>query len=165
MIAFRVRGIPKPQPRPRAFAKRIGGKYTARMYDGSSSEAWKSDVIRAGEPHRPEVPLDGPLEVSITFFLPRPKRLMRKKDPDGPVWAPGKPDRDNLDKAVLDCLTTDGWWRDDAQVVAGEVRKCYHAKEDVPGALIEIQEAGAVGHDSELETYTRKLNCLQEVKT
>lgn len=44
--------------------------------------------------------------------------------------------RDNLEKAVLDAMTTDGWWRDDRQVVAGEVRKFYHARGEVPGAMI-----------------------------
>jgi len=40
-------------------------------------------------------------------------------------------------------MTTDGWWRDDAQVVAGEVRKFYHAKGDVPGAEIGVRQLGA----------------------
>lgn len=141
MTAFRVNGTPKPQPRPRAFARKIGGKHVARVFEAGTAEAWKSDVVRDARPHRPEAPLEGPVSVAIDFLMPRPKRLMRKKDPDGRIPAPAKPDRDNLEKAVLDALTTDGWWRDDAQVVAGEVRKLYHAKDEAPGAELVIQPA------------------------
>lgn len=139
-IAFWVSGMPKGQPRPRAFARALpGGRVMARMYEAGTAEAWKADVVRAAEPHRPAQPLDGPVEVSIEFHLARPKRLYRKCDRDGPVWCDSKPDRDNADKAVLDALKVMGWFRDDAQVCAGVLRKVYHAKNGVPGAWIEIR--------------------------
>jgi len=37
-----VIGIPKAQPRARAFA--VGGR--ARMYNPGTAEAWKADIIR-----------------------------------------------------------------------------------------------------------------------
>ncbi len=141
MITFRVYGIPKPQPRPRAFARKVGGKAVARVFDAGTAEAWKGDVVRDGRPHRPAAPLEGPLAVWIDFLVPRPKRLMRKKDPDGRIWCPSVCDRDNLEKAVADALTADGWWHDDRQVVAGEVRKMYHAKGERPGAVLAIESA------------------------
>lgn len=138
MTTIHVRGIPKAQPRPRAWARKMGDKVVARMYDAGTAEAWKADVIHAASEHRPASPIDEPVGVDIDFFLPRPKRLLRKKDPDGPIWATCKPDRDNLEKAVLDAMTTDGWFRDDALVVAGMVRKLYHAKDGYPGARIDV---------------------------
>lgn len=139
---FEVRGIPKAQPRARAFSVVVKGKPSARMYDAGTAEAWKADVIRAGEAKRPAEPLTGPVRVDIDFLLPRPKRLMRKRDPDGELPATGKPDRDNLDKAVLDALKTDGWFLDDAQVWAGEPRKWYHAKTGHPGAIVAVMTYG-----------------------
>jgi Holliday junction resolvase RusA-like endonuclease len=122
----------------------MGNVYVARVYEAGTAEAWKSDVIRTARPQRPASPIEGPLRVSIDFLLPRPKRLMRQRDPDGPIYCESKPDRDNLEKAVLDAFKTDGWFRDDCQVVAGEVRKFYHAKAEAPGAYISIEHIGCV---------------------
>ena len=112
------------------------------MKEAGTAEAWKSDVIRAGEEHRPSAPWQGPLRITINFYLPRPQRLMRKKDRDGPLPCLGHNagDVDNLAKAVMDALQTDGWFRDDSQIWRATVTKEYHGKGDHPGASIWIQE-------------------------
>jgi len=130
-----VYGVPKAQPRPRSFA--VKGK--ARMYNPATAEGWKQRIGTAALTQRPGTPLQGPLRVSIDFYLPRPKRLCRKKDPNGPIRHTAKPDRDNLEKAVLDALTAIGFWGDDCQVCAGQVRKFYHGKDAQPGARIRIE--------------------------
>lgn len=135
-IRFEVRGTPKAQPRARA--RRRGNH--AGVYDPGTADSWKAMLVLQARAHRPAVPLEGPLSVSIDFLLQRPKSLLRKKDPAGELLHTGKPDRDNLEKAALDALTQDGWWRDDSQVCAGEVRKLYHAKDGVPGARFTITE-------------------------
>jgi Holliday junction resolvase RusA-like endonuclease len=134
-VIITVRGLPKAQPRARATKR---GAH-AGVYDPGTANAWKAIVVFAAREHRPPSPLDGPLSVSIDFLMPRPKSRMRKCDPSGEILSSAKPDRDNLEKAVLDALTQDGWWRDDAQVCAGEVRKLYHAKGATPGARIAIR--------------------------
>lgn len=136
--SFRVHGTPKGQPRPRAFAR--GGQ--VRVYDPGTAEGWKSCIAEAAKAKRPTTPLVGCVHVDIDWFFPRPKRLMRKADSDEPIGHDRKPDRDNLDKAVLDALTVLGFWHDDAQVSAGILRKWYCAKpghrESEPGAWIHI---------------------------
>lgn len=134
VIKFDVVGIPKGQPRPRAFSR--GGK--ARVHDPGTAECWKGAIAVAAQPHLPAVPIPGPVAVQIIFDLPRPKRLMRKKDPDGTIEHTSTPDADNLAKAVLDCLTEIGMWRDDSQVYNLQVLKEYHAKDGKPGAWIRI---------------------------
>lgn len=114
----------------------------AGVYDPGTADGWKNCVVRDAREHRPESPLEGPLCVSLQFHFPRPKRLMRKIDPDGPIPHIGKPDRDNCDKAVLDALTQDGWFRDDSQVCDGRIQKLYHAKDGVPGCYVEIVKVG-----------------------
>lgn len=136
--SFRVDGIPKAQPRARAFARKMGAKFVARVFDAGTAESWKSLVVAAGRPHRPTSPLEGPVSVGITLFFPRPDRLCRAKDPDGTIRHIAKPDRDNCEKAILDALKQDGWFRDDSQVCDGAVRKLYHAKGGRPGALIVV---------------------------
>lgn len=138
-----IRGVPKPQPRPRAFARRIGSKVTARVFDCGSAEGWKGDIANALRDRLPASPLAGPLKVSIEFHLPRPKGLCRKKDPAGPIPHHAKPDRDNLEKATLDAMTHLGFWHDDGQVCAGEVTKFYHSVDASPGAFIRVETLDA----------------------
>ncbi|NLX97582.1 MAG: RusA family crossover junction endodeoxyribonuclease [Rhodopirellula sp.] len=132
-IEFFVPGIPKAQP------KHLG---QARVYEAGTAEAWKGAVALAAKPHLPKTPLTGPLMVSLIFCMPRPKSHYRtgkysgEVKPDAPDWHTCKPDRDNLEKAVLDVLTRIGMWKDDGQVCDGSVTKIYGFP---PGLLITIR--------------------------
>ena len=144
-VDFDVQGHPKPQARPRAFARKTkDGGAVARVYDPGTAEKWKSDIVLAGKDSRPASPLQGCIHVSIRFWMPRPKRLMREKDPDGAVFHDKKIDLDNLVKAILDALTTNGWWRDDSQVCRLTAEKMYHAKTGSAGAEIAIAEVDPI---------------------
>lgn len=143
-IRFWVEGVPKPQPRPKAFVRRGckgDGKPRAGVYDPGSSDEWKRCVRECAEPHRPDRPFDGPVAVDIYWFLKRPKRLMRQRDPAGPIAHSGHPDRDNLDKSTLDALDDAGWFSDDSRVCAGHIVKCYAPMGRGPGAVIVIRDA------------------------
>jgi crossover junction endodeoxyribonuclease RusA len=142
-ITFTVSGLPKPQPRPRAFARKMGNKFVARVFESGTAEGWKSLVALAAKPHTPPTPFVGPVLVNITFIFPRPNAHFRGNKPekglraDAPQWHVNRPDRDNSDKAILDCLTQlGGFWRDDCQVCDGFIRKIYGV---TPGAIIEIK--------------------------
>lgn len=139
-VVFHVDGIPKAQPRPRAFAMRFGDKVRARMYDAGTAENWKSCIALAARPHQPASPLTGPISLQVTLALPRPKSRCRKSDDPGPIWCTTKPDAENLAKPIMDCLTQIGWWRDDSQVALLLVTKRYHAIGGRPGACIVIEE-------------------------
>jgi Holliday junction resolvase RusA-like endonuclease len=144
-IKFFAAGVPKGQPRPRAFARQMGGKMVARVYDAGTAEGWKSAVALAARPYLPKTPLQGPIEVQITYYFPRPQSHYGKRKgelylkPDAPRWHTGKPDIDNADKAIMDALTTLGMWVDDAQVVSMMVEKRYSETQGVTGATIEIE--------------------------
>ena len=47
-----------------------------------------------------------------------------------------KPDTDNLNKALKDCMTELGFWADDAQVVEEQIGKYWS---DTPGIFVEIR--------------------------
>ena len=136
-IMFFAAGEPKAQPRPRAFSR----NGLVRVYDPSTAEGWKSAIAEAARPHIPLLPIEGPVRVNIVFLFQRPKRLMRKRDPAGRIPHPARPDRDNLDKAVLDTLTRLEIIKDDAQVCAGEISKYYVSLKEKPGAHILIERA------------------------
>lgn len=133
---FRADGIPKAQPRAKATMRGLH----AGVYDPGTSDGWKAIVVFAARSMRPPAPIEGPVAVDIELFFPRPKSLCRRKDPDGPVRHTSKPDRDNCEKAILDALKQDGWFRDDSQVCDGVVRKHYHAKGARPGAQITVRQ-------------------------
>lgn len=141
MLRRFVYGIPKGQPRPRAFARKMGDRVVARVYESGSAEAWKGAVALAFR-GAVSVPLGGPISMQIDLLFPRPARLMRKKDPDGLIPCESKPDADNAAKAVMDSAQSIGLFRDDAQVVELQVRKWFHAKDGVPGAIVRVEEWG-----------------------
>ncbi len=86
----------------------------------------------------------GAFRIDITFYFPRPKNHFRtgrfagEKKPNAPGYHTKRPDRDNLDKAVLDALTQCGFWVDDAQAAAGEILKFYCPDDWAPGCTITI---------------------------
>ncbi len=122
-IHFIAYGDPKGQPRPRAFSR--GGM--TRMYDPGTAEGWKGQIAAAAMPHKPAERLEGPLRVALLFYFARPKSHSNSKGikPTAPEWRTSKPDADNLAKAVLDCITQLGFWKDDSQVASMDVRKRY----------------------------------------
>jgi Holliday junction resolvase RusA-like endonuclease len=145
-IQFFVHGEPRGQPRPRAFARKFGNKYSARVYNPATAEGWKSQIAMAAKPYVPVTPLEGPLSVDLTFMFPRPKSHYRtgkhvgELRPDAPTHHTVKPDRDNAEKCVTDTMTTIGFWRDDCQICDGKIVKLYTDK--VPGCLIKVGRVG-----------------------
>ena len=137
-LTFFADGDPKGQPRTRAFKQH--GKMVYWM--PPNAKGWKQSVRVALLNAWNRKPMIGPVNVTINAFFPRPKAhyfagkraaILR---PDAPTWHTSKPDRDNVDKAILDALTDAGLWADDCQVCAGQVTKRY--ADTKPGALIEI---------------------------
>lgn len=89
---------------------------------------------------RPIFP-SGPVRVTCEFVFPRPKSHFTSKGQikaDAPVWHTQKPDRDNLDKAVLDTLTKIEMWRDDSQVCSGQLLKRWAALGEPSGVQIAV---------------------------
>jgi len=76
----------------------------------------------------------------VTFVLPRPKRLYRKKDPSQMVKCFKKPDLDNLAKSLNDAIDRNGgYWHDDAQVQGMSMKKLYAEKLGQPRIELWIQ--------------------------
>lgn len=142
-INFFVPGIPKAQPRPRAFAKQVApGKWAARAYDSGTAEGWKSSIATEAKSLIPESPLDGAIALRVTFYMPRPHSHYKRKGTlrdTAPHFHTSRPDADNLGKAVKDCLTGLGFWKDDAQICDEQFVKQYCF--GVSGAQITILDA------------------------
>ena len=86
--------------------------------------------------------MDEPVEVEIAAFAHRPKRLMRKKDPDGVVWKVSKPDADNICKCVLDSLVMGGIVRDDSCVVSVRILDFFAEKHRGRRVCVRLRPVG-----------------------
>jgi crossover junction endodeoxyribonuclease RusA len=93
---------------------------------------------------------DGPVEISMTFFLDRPKNQYRtgkhaaELRPDAQMFPASMPDVDKLARLILDALTGIAW-KDDGQVVILTAIKRYADTAPCgitgPGVWITIQGA------------------------
>lgn len=133
-----VPGEPKAQPRARS-------SRNGHHYNPTSADSWKLQV-KAAFIHHGGLNIQGPIKCDLVFHMPRPQRLNRAKDPDGTIPHISKPDKDNLEKAVLDCLSSPnkkgkggiGVWGDDAQVWTGTTTKVYSKKGGECGAWVTL---------------------------
>lgn len=147
MISFFVPGTPKPAGSKRAFALRKAGVLTGRVavVDASKgSKDWKGDVKRfASEEYKGPL-LDGPLKVTLTFYVARPQGHSGKKglSASAPAYPVVRPDLLKYARAVEDALTG-VIWSDDSQIVTELLRKRYAKALTVPGVLVEAESEAA----------------------
>lgn len=109
----------------------------ARAYTPAKTVNWEraaAAVIR--EAYGDGAPVDGPLMLHALAIAARPKRLMRKSDPDGRVLRTTKPDCDNVLKAVADALQLSGVIRDDCQISIMSIIGYYAAKNEGPSTVV-----------------------------
>ena len=124
-ISLTVHGTPEPQARPR---------YGSGHFF-SPKTVWWHKVQFAARLNRPKPALEGPVHLILSFYMPRPKSA-----PQSIVWHRTRPDIDNLAKAVMDAMTTAGWWLDDGQVAVLEASKQYIAEGEKTSVLITASE-------------------------
>jgi Holliday junction resolvase RusA-like endonuclease len=102
------------------------------FYDPPQLKAAKAKLEAHLAKHAPEKPTGGPVELTACWCFP-----ITGNHHDGD-WKTSRPDTDNLQKALKDCMSRVGYWRDDAQVVREIAEKRYAT---IPGILIMVSEA------------------------
>lgn len=148
-ITIRVPAIPVAQPRPRAVkfgnTARVHEVTHVKQADGSRKphpiNAFKATVRLAATAIYTGPPLTGPLRVDCLFVFPRHGNRIWKTKPMLRYWHVHKPDRDNLDKAVLDALKGTVL-ADDASVCDGRITKQCAAGDEQPHCVITIVVLG-----------------------
>lgn len=122
MISFFVHGQPIAQPRQRH--TRTGHNYIPKDHP---IHAWK-DAIRSSFPTG-AAKSEGAVQLRLSFYFKRPKSMKHDKPHIG------KPDLDNLQKAVKDALNGIAWI-DDSQVNDVAATKQYAPTQ--PGVVVTI---------------------------
>jgi len=134
-ISIWVPCLPVAQPRQRVTV--IAGRphnYTPTRHPVNR---FKAELRKAVADRWDGGPLDGPLQLAVSFFLPRPKSKIWKRKPMPAEPHCKRPDLDNLLKVVLDALRG-LCWRDDAQVAELLASKQIAAGDWQPGVSITI---------------------------
>ena len=108
----------------------VGGK--PRYYDPAPVKEARKKLTGKLIFHRPDTPLTGPVALTTLWLFSKGKSHKNGE------WRSTKPDTDNLQKLLKDCMTKCGFWKDDAQVVRETVEKRW--SDDPAGIYIDIEE-------------------------
>ncbi len=146
-INLSIPAVPVAQPRPRAVnfgnSARIHEVTHIKGSDGTRRPhpiaAFKATVRLTAQQQYSGAPLSGPLRVDIVFVFPRHSNKIWKSKPMPRYRHVSNPDRDNLDKSVLDALKGTVWV-DDAQVCDGRIEKWHAAGDEQPHVDVYITE-------------------------
>ena len=130
-----IPGAPIDKGRPRGTS---AGGYV-RLYTPKKTADWERSAAMVMTSVWRKAPFDEPVEVEIAAFAHRPKRLLRKKDPDGLIWKRSKPDADNICKCALDALVMAGVLRDDSLVVKVTILDFYAERDRGPRLCLRMR--------------------------
>ena len=127
-VSFHVDGVPIPQGSATAFP--VGGRCVVTATNNKALKPWRALVAAAADVG---VGFDVPVVVSMTFYMPMPKR------PKFQVPAV-RPDLDKLERAVNDGMTDAGLIADDSLIVRSITEKVYS---ESPGVSVTVREWGS----------------------
>lgn len=101
-----------------------------RFYDPPELKEARAKLTAHLAKHKPDKPYTKGVYLEVKWCFP-----LKFKHKDG-EYRTTKPDTDNLQKLLKDCMTEVGFWRDDA-LVASELCEKFWAQ--VPGIFIKIE--------------------------
>lgn len=99
-----------------------------RFFDSPELAKARADICARLEQFTPDAPFEGPLSLSVAWLF----RDSRGRE----GWKDTKPDTDNLEKLLKDCMTRARFWIDDAQVCEERVLKMWSKS---PGICIVVR--------------------------
>ena len=144
-LAFSVYGVAQPKGNMRAINLK-GMKFPIVTDSNKSVKSWSqliaqaaSDAINALPPGDRAV-IDGPVRLTVAFYLPRPKKYSKRGVPVACLTAP---DLDKLTRAVGDALEAVAY-RNDSQIVEAVIGKFYAEVDDAPHADVRVEPTGGV---------------------
>ena len=142
MFQFEIHGAPVAQKQTR-FTCPCG---KGRCYDPSSKD--KEHIQWQIKPFAPEVPISGPVEVTMVFFIPIPKgvsKAVREQMLNRVILPDKKPDEDNLAYLVTNAMK-EIVYDDDKRVCVKHVYKFYGTEPKTIIRVRPILEAQPLGY-------------------
>lgn len=113
--------------------KRLGVTRSGRayLYEDSELKTIRERFAAELAKHVPQKPLDGPVALLVDWCFPITGKHYKGE------WKTSKPDTDNLLKLFKDCMTSVGFFKDDAQVVREISEKFYN---DLTGVFVKLEQ-------------------------
>ena len=137
LVEFAVPGKPEPQGSIRQFdlppkcPACHRGRRTILTSDNAALREWRITVGKVAQrAMKGKVPIRGAVELELVFFMEPPKTMPKDR-----IHPSVRPDRDKLERGVMDALSGIVYI-DDAQVVDGSVRKRYPLPGDSAGVIV-----------------------------
>lgn len=122
-------------PRTTHQQKKVNLK-TGNFYEDEKLQNAREIFMSHFSRFRPDEKLTGPIRLITKWFYPTQSSTHQDGD-----WKITSPDTDNLVKLPKDCMTTLGFWKDDA-LVASEIIEKFWVKESPSGVYVKIEKLG-----------------------
>lgn len=110
----------------------IGGNGKPRSYKGRRVQEAEDKLTAALIPYIPASPAEGAIHLTVRWFFPVKDRKKAGH------YKTSRPDTDNLQKLLKDCMTRLGYWKDDAQVASEHVEKFWSADGRIDISIFEL---------------------------
>lgn len=110
--------LPMIPPTATQQEKKINFK-TKSVYQSDASRDARAKLRAHLAEYAPDIPLPGPIHMTVIWGFPS-----SKKHQNGD-WHTGKPDLDNLQKALQDVMTELGFFTDDCRIAQLQTSKIY----------------------------------------
>lgn len=129
-LAFTIPGRPRTKSRPRTSARVVwkDGKPMAisTVHSDPEQRRLEAEVLRLFRARYPQhVPWTGPIMLRFTAVFDVPDswpKALKEAAASGAVYHSGRPDKDNIEKLIVDALN--GWaFVDDGQIQGGGVKR------------------------------------------
>lgn len=101
-----------------------------QFYEPESLQQARAKYMSMLARHVPPDELVGPIRLTVKWLFPKIKTARHGQ------YKTTKPDTDNLQKLLKDCMTDTGFWRDDAQIASEIVEKFWS---DTVGIYIKVE--------------------------
>lgn len=103
------------------------------FYDPPKVTSAKTKLMAYLSKHKPPQPYSDGVMLTVKWLFPKGRHQNGE-------YRTTKPDTDNLQKLLKDCMTKSGFWKDDALVASEHIEKFWA---DVPGIFIRIEKLEA----------------------
>lgn len=133
MIEFEVPGVPVGNARPRV--TRFG------TYTPEKTRKYKELIRKTYEKEVGQF-IEGFVGMDIMAYFPIPKsytKKQRREIEEHHFWYGKKPDKDNIDKSVMDALNGIAY-KDDSMVVMGRTLKKYCRDDQEPKIIVTLRD-------------------------
>lgn len=101
------------------------------IYDGSKLKDARAKLIANLSKHKPPKRYECGVRLVTKWCFPKKGRHLNGE------YRITRPDTDNLQKLLKDCMTACGFWKDDALVASEIIEKFWS---DIPGIFVYIEE-------------------------